>query len=228
MKTLLKETDLCLLAKEAIADFCEVAPQWRDEMLCQTAEGLVPCDSGFFCDMCYGVLEGKAVLNRELEQQLVRWFGMVHYLWTVFTVPAIVKEPWRNRKARLLARGVGIVQIIGGVAKIAQGEHARFQEADTRVFEAAFLAHDGSQAPAAGVASAQRITGERAILCNIADMLTPGVRVNMKFIRAIPLFRTITEHKLCKMIDAERGWAKLPLDYDRKKSPTEFWVKETQ
>lgn len=173
------------------------------------------------------VVEAKRTLSREVLAQAERWQPFAN------AVAVAHRTPKRNGGVH---QWISRQMFSGGIRRYSIGEAGPIHEhdvwnnapeyhTDTRLIAAAFHSHDGSADLASGTAAGHRMNGDRALLCELAELIGEGPPAHVRNFKALPKYRRLTEHQLCKLIDENRLWPKLPLDYNRQKSPTEFFVR---
>lgn len=214
------ETSIAALAKQALIarhdEFCPgVELSWRTELpLVLPEHGGVSADLVYCAAMpegdCFGVVEAKYKCNNEVVAQAMRWLGHAHYIYVAYIQPVSMRDAMRARMNLLDRAGIGRIAIIGEVAEIVQG--AVYQECDARLIAEAFAQHDGSADAASGSASAHRMNGDRALLCRIAEVVGAGM-----MFKEMPhdiQCAAKSPYRLRQLIDANRDWPKLPMDFD--------------
>lgn len=226
------ETDLAAHAKAAlIARHAELTGDtplaWREDMpvrlpleLAQTPPDLTYCAT-LQDHEAYGIIEVKRAKNADLLAQVRRWINRTNYVWMAHAPGRYDNElPADLRKA-----GVGLIIIIGEVAEIVHG--ATFNpDADTRLIAQAFAQGSAEFDPPAGSAGVRRQTEPVSKWNEARTMIT--VYGPMRW-RAVQQrhgqYRDVTEAQAVKAIKKNEFQG---VDYDRTKSPTEFFSTEKQ
>ena len=156
---------------------------------------LYPSDAGDE----WSVIEVKRTLNSELEAQAMRWRGLANRIYYAHAPQARVTKVTRERRERLDSYGFGHITIGNGVNIIKNGTHF---DANTRLIESAFHAHDGSHDAVAGSAAVKRMTPERCQWDGVRKYITENWSVSGKDIRRdVEGQRRVTDKQLRKAID---------------------------
>lgn len=194
---------------------CQFEMAVRNELVINIAGQNYPLDMVIRCvtsdDEWFVYINTKVSLNHECMEQAKRLIGIADYIVNVVEAgsKSISASHHRRRESCIdKAMGLWYVQPNDAVDVFCV---AHRKNADNRRIAEAFAMHDGSRDPDAGVAADHRMTTERSLLCKIAEFVGEGA----EFTPIKQQFRTVkTAHRLRELIDANREWKKLPLDYD--------------
>lgn len=178
----------------------------RNELSINIAGQEYPLDKVIRCtssdDEWFVYINMKLSLNAECMEQAMRLTGIADYI--INAVPALTKSVSRGhhiRREKCIEKHIGLwyVQPSGSV-DIFCDAHRR--NADNARLATAFAIHDGSHDAPAGVASALRMTDDRARLCRLAEWLKgqPEWAAEFSEIHKLADWRNSTAHQLRKLI----------------------------
>lgn len=165
-------------------------------------------------------VEFKVGITDELIEQAERWIGKANQVFVGVYEPEKMSNRHKSLRNRLASLGIGLFYARGGIATISI--QAPWGDADTRLLSHAFSSHDGSNDPKAGVAGAKRITQARSMWDVARGVLRVHGPMSWKMVQLhAPGYRIVTEHQAVKAVKTGDF---MGADYDRKKSPTEFYA----
>ncbi len=158
----------------------------------------------------FTVVECKRRLDRDLIEQCLRWDGFAQFVVASYETPKARQTSTIRREQMLDHRGV-VRWSVSGEQIYKHSNVCVMRTADTRLLSAAFHSHEGTHDAEAGSSTAHRMNSDRQTLVDLASFCQQGATI--KQVNQIPKWHNLTAHKLRGLIDANRDWNKLPLDY---------------